>query len=190
MLVDDHPQHAVWAKKILKNSGFHTLSFLPTISGLLFQMEKLKPHVVMINIESPDQEILESLSLLSRHQPTPVVMLSKEEDPTFIHQAINAGVTTYRVEDLDPEKTRAIIHTTIAQFERFQALRQQLYETQRELTDITVINKAKYLLIKNKRISEQDAHKSLRTLAMNNNKTMANVARNVVTILDKGKQET
>lgn len=162
---------------------------LTTASGLLFQIQQHKPHVVIIDIESPDRDILESLSVINQHNPTPVVMFSNEDDPAFIHQAIHAGVTAYMIEDINPDKVKPVIDAAIAQFEMFQALRRQLDDTQRELNDRDAIDNAKRLLMKHQKISEPDAYKNLRTLAMNNSQSIATVAQNVIAILDKAKPE-
>lgn len=189
MLVDDQPQRGAMVEKALTASGFQVVSLLGSASGLLFQIQQHKPHVVMIDIESPDRDILESLSVINQHNPTAVVMFSNEDNPAFIHQAIHAGVTAYMIEDVKPDKVKPVIDAAIAQFEIFQALRRQLIDTQRELSDRNTIDKAKRLLMKHQKISEPDAYKNLRTLAMNNSQAIATVAQHVIAILDKAKPE-
>lgn len=189
MLVGARPEHSAMLEKGLSKSGLQVISTLPDASGLLFQIEQHKPQVIIVLTPTPDRELLENLSLIEQHRPTPIVMFSREEDPILIEQAIHAGVNAYRVENIDPEKVRPVIDTAIIQFKMFQALHCQLSSTERELADNKVIVQAKRLLIKQHKLSEQDAHKNLRTLAMNNSQTMATVARNVVAILENGKSE-
>ncbi len=185
MLVDDHPQRAAMVEQTLKACGFDIVSILTSASGLLFQIQEHKPHVVMIDIESPDRDILESLSLINQHNPTPVVMFSNEDDPGFIRQAINAGVSAYMMEAINPEKVKPAIDVALAQFEMFQALRRQLSTTQQALDDKNILDKAKLLLMKHQKISEPEAHKNMRSLAMNNSQTIVDVAKNVIAILVK-----
>lgn len=183
MLVDDHPQRAAMVEQALKACGFHIVAMLASASGLLFQIQELKPHVVMIDIESPDRDVLESLSLINQHNPTPVVMFSNEEDPAFIRQAINVGVSAYMMEDINPEKVKPVIDVALAQFEMFQSLRRQLSSTQQELDDKKILDKGKRLLMKHQKIAEPEAHKHMRNLAMNNNQTLVDIAKNVIAIL-------
>lgn len=185
MLVDDHPQRAAMVEQALKVCGFHVVAMLASASGLLFQIQELKPHVVMIDIESPDRDVLESLSLINQHNPTPVVMFSNEEDPAFIRQAINVGVSAYMMEDINPDKVKPVIDVALAQFEMFQTLRRQLSSTQQELDDKNILDKAKRLLMKHQKIAEPEAHKNMRNLAMNNNQTLVDVAKNIIAILDQ-----
>lgn len=184
MLVDDHPERATMLEQTLQSCGYNIVSVLSSASGLLFQMEQLKPHVVMIDIDSPDRDVLESLAIINQHNPTPVVMFSNEDDPGFIKQAVRAGVSTYMLEDIKPDRVRPLIDVAIAQFEMFQSLRRQLDDTQKKLADRETIDKAKRLLMQHQKISEQNAYNNMRTLAMNNSQSIAEVARNVIAILD------
>lgn len=185
ILVDDRPQRAAMIEKAMNVCGFDIVSKLNCVSSLLFKIQEHKPHVVMIDIELPGREILESLSLINQHNPIPVVMFSNEDDPAFIYEAINAGVSAYMIEDINPDKVKPVIDVAFAQFEMCQALRRQLRSTQQELNDKNTLDKAKYLLMKHQQISEPEAHKNMRTLAMNNSQTLVDVAKNVLAILDK-----
>ena len=185
ILVDDRPQRAAMIEQAMNVCDFDVVSILSCASGLLFKIQEHKPDVVMIGIDSPDRDILENLSLISQHKPTPVVMFSNEDAPEFIYEAINAGVSAYMIEAINPDKVKAIIDVALAQFESFHALRRQLRSTQQELNDKNTLDKAKRLLMKHQKIYESEAHKNMRTLAMNNSQTLVDVAKNVIAILDK-----
>lgn len=185
MLVDDHPDRACLVEAELQAQGFEVLSLIPTASGLLFQMEQLKPDVVLIDLESPDRDVLESLSLINDHNPRPVVMFSQEQDPDFISQAVNAGVTAYLCEDINPAKVKPAIDAAMAQFENFQKIRQQLIDTQTQLQDRKTIDRARGLLMDQHKLSEAKAFEMLRKFAMDNNKSLGESARLVVQMLEK-----
>jgi response regulator NasT len=165
------------------------VSVLSSASGLLFQIEQRRPQVVMIDLESPDRDILESLAVLNRQLPTPVVMFSREQDPAFIQQAIAAGVSAYLAEGVDPDKVKTAIDIAIAQFEHFQALRRNFEEAQRELESRKLVDRAKRLLMAHQRIDEEKAYAQMRRLAMSSNQTIAAVAAGVIAILDRNPAE-
>ena len=190
MLVDDNPERAAMVERALGSHGFTVVSVLPTASGLLFQMEQHRPQVVMIDLESPDRDILESLAVLNLHQPTPVVMFSRELDPAFIQQAIAAGVSAYLAEGVDPDKVKTAIDIAIAQFEHFQALRRDFEEARRELENRKLVDRAKRLLMAHQHIDEEKAYAQLRRLAMNSNQKVTAVAAGVIAVLDGNSAET
>ena len=190
MLVDDSPERAAMVEAALGCQGFNVVAVLPTASGLLFQMEQHRPQVVMIDLESPDRDILESLAVLNQQQPTPVVMFSRELDPAFIQQAIAAGVSAYLAEGVDPDRVKTVIDIAIAQFEHFQALRRNFEETLRELESRKLVDRAKRLLMAHQKIDEDQAYAQMRKLAMNSNQKITAVATGVIAILDKNSAES
>ncbi|MGK2915789.1 MAG: ANTAR domain-containing response regulator [Porticoccaceae bacterium] len=183
ILVDDHPERAALVEEALRQSGFNLVAVLTTASGLLFQIEQHRPHLIMVELESPDRDILESLALVNEHNPTAIVMFSQQDDTDFIQQAVKAGVTAYIIDGINPQKVKPIINVAMAQFEAFQFLRQSLEDTRQELDERKIIDRAKTLVMAHHGVSEQDAYVSLRQLAMNSNQRIAAVAANVIAIL-------
>ncbi|MGB2002014.1 MAG: ANTAR domain-containing response regulator, partial [Porticoccaceae bacterium] len=66
-----------------------------------------------------------------------------------------------------------------------QSLRQALDTTRDRLETLSTIDKAKSLLIKQHKFTEEQAHQQLRSLSMDSNQTMQQVAKSVVAILGK-----
>ena len=73
----------------------------------------------------------------------------------------------------------------MAQFKSFQSLRQKLDTTRTQLESLSVIDKAKRLLMDQQGISEDSAHKVLRNLSMDSNQSLPQAAKSVVQILNK-----
>lgn len=185
MLVDDLPERAAIVNTHLVVAGYEVVSRLPTASGLLFQIEQHRPDIILIDLQSPGRDVLESLSVINAHNPTPVVMFSEEEDPGFIAEAVDAGVSAYLMGSFDAKRVKPVIDVAIAQFKSFQSLRQALDTTRDRLETLSTIDKAKSLLIKQHQFSEEQAHQQLRSLSMDSNLTMQQAAQSVVTILGK-----
>ena len=189
MLVDDLPERAAIVNTHLVVAGYEVVSRLPTASGLLFQIEQHRPDIILIDLQSPGRDVLESLSVINAHNPTPVVMFSEEEDPGFIAEAVDAGVSAYLMGSFDAKRVKPVIDVAIAQFKSFQSLRQALDTTRDRLETLSTIDKAKSLLIKQHQFTEEQAHQQLRSLSMDSNLTMQQAAQSVVTILGKNNQK-
>ncbi len=185
ILVDDDRARASAVEVNLTQAGFTVLSVIPTGSGLLYQMAQQEPDVVIIALDSPDRDVLESLAIVSSHNARPVVMFSESGDQSFIADAIGAGVTAYQAEDISPRRVRAAIDVAIAQFSAFSSIRQELDQTRRQLSERKDVEKAKGLLMEVHRVTEEAAFSTLRKLAMDKNKTLGEAARDVVAILEK-----
>lgn len=185
MLVDDDRDRAGAVEARLREVGFQVLSVIPTAAGLLYQVAQREPDVVIIALDSPDRDVLESLSIASAHNPRPVVMFSEAGDQQFITDAIRAGVTAYQAEDISPARVRVAIDIAMAQFSTFTALREQLADTRRQLDGRKLVEKAKGLLMAAHDINEDQAHATLRRLAMDKSRTLEEASRDVIAILNK-----
>jgi len=185
ILVDDDRDRAAMVEARLREVGFDVLSVIPTGSGVLYQMQQREPDVVIIALDSPDRDVLESLSIASSHNPRPVVMFSESGDQNFIADAIRAGVTAYQAEDISPARVRAAIDIAVAQFSAFNDLKQELDDTRRQLADRKAVEKAKGLLMAIHAVTEEEAFRTLRKLAMDKNRTLGESASDVIAILQK-----
>ncbi|MFA5494412.1 MAG: ANTAR domain-containing protein [Porticoccaceae bacterium] len=190
MLVDDSPERAVMVEECLWAAGFEVVLVIPSAAGLLFQIEKSRPDVVLMELESPDRDVLESLAIVNHHNPTPVLMFTQEGDPDYIRQAVSAGISTYLMGGINPAQVRPVIDVAIAQFRVFQALRDELHSTRVQLEERKLIEQAKGLLMAHKNIGEDEAHRLLTKLAMDANQRLPVVAKTVLaTLSHQGKRK-
>ncbi|MEM6999366.1 MAG: ANTAR domain-containing protein [Pseudomonadota bacterium] len=180
LLVDDDQQRAGWLQAELVGMGFAVHSIVDDPMRVLRVMSDVQPDVVVIDMASPGRDILESLSILAEHQPTPVVMFTGEEDPDYISKAVDAGVSAYIVGTIDTDKVKPVIEVAIAQFHHFQRLRTELKQTQSELAQSKAIDQAKRMLMRSLGLSEAEAYEHLRGEAMNTGAKIGEVAERVI----------
>ena len=183
MVVDDNPGRALLVEERLQGCGYQVVSVIPSASGLLFQIEQHGPDVILIDLESPDRDILESLAIVNLHNPRPVVMFTQEENPEYINQAVTAGISTYMVGAINAEQVKPVIDVAIAQFRSFQTLRDQLATTRTQLEERKLVEQAKGLLMAYRKLDENEAHRMLTKLAMDNNQRLPEAARAVLATL-------
>lgn len=183
MLVDDHEDRAEQVEAALNAKGYQVVRRLHSASGLLREMDICKPDLVIMDLGSPDRDILESCTLITQFNPTPIVMFSGAEDHEIIKQAIQAGVSAYRTEGLDPARVQPVLEVAIAQFQAFQSLREALANTQTQLATRSATEQAKGLLMAHQSLSETEAHGLLQKLAMQQGQRIDDVARQVIQTL-------
>lgn len=185
MLVDDLPQRSARVERTLIHEGFDVILRLPSAAGLLFQIEHHQPDVILIDLQSPGRDVLDSLSVVNVHNPTAVVMFSEQQDPNYIADAVDAGVTAYLMGEVDTDRVKPVIDVAMAQFKAFQALRQSLHTTRLKLESMSTIDSAKGLLMEQQSLTEDQAHATLRELSMKTNQTLPQAANSVIQILKK-----
>ncbi len=99
----------------------------------------------------------------------------------FAGAALNAG-TVLSPECAGPRLGRSLLELLQGQAQRLHKLNGELCEVKEALEDRKLIEKAKGMLMKHRRLSEQEAHKMLRDLAMKQSCRMAEVAGRLVSM--------
>jgi response regulator NasT len=184
MVVDESRDRAELLTHALAGSGHEIISYASSTFNLHQQVEALQPDVIVIDTESPDRDTLEHLCLVSRNQPRPIVMFTHDDDSGKIREAVRAGVNAYVVDGLSTERISPIIDVAIARFQEYQALRQELQEANTKLAERKDIDRAKGILMKSRKLSEDEAYRALRKLAMDKNLRIGEVAQQVISVAE------
>jgi len=184
LLIDENRQRAESLTSALDNSRYKISHLASPDMSLLKQVDELQPDIIVIDIESPNRDILESLSTISYYSPKPVVMFSGEQDTDTINQYIESGVSAYVVGDLQTERVKPILDAAVARFREFQKLKEELSDTKQQLASRNLIDQAKRLLMKKKNLSEDDAFKAMRKTAMDTGQKLDDVAKTLISLLN------
>lgn len=181
ILVIDESQHrAVEICTGLIKAGHQVAAVLPSALELIERIEEIKPDIILIETESPSRDTLEHLAVMNDAMPRPVVMFSRDRDSNTIRSAIKAGVAAYVVDGFEIDRLKPIVDVAIARFEEHQALKLELANASRKLSERKIIDKAKGILMKTRGMDEEAAYAALRKLAMEKSQPLAKVAANLV----------
>lgn len=145
---------------------------------------RLRPDVVIVDAESPGRDTLENLAAVSSSSPRPVVVFSEDASAEPMQAALKAGVSAYVISGLHPQRLMPVLQVAIARFEQDRALRGQLDEAQTQLSERKLIERAKGVLMDDVGLSEEQAYKHLRKLAMDRGQRMGQVAERIVAARD------
>jgi response regulator NasT len=144
-------------------------------------LARLAPDVIVIACESPDRDTLESLRDANEGNPRPVVMFVDRSTPGLAEAAVEAGVAAYVVDGLSAGRVRPVLEVAMSRFELMQKLRADLQKAQSDLASRKAIDRAKGLLMQERGLSEDQAYKLLRKLAMDTGRPMGAVANDLLT---------
>ena len=180
LVIDESQQRAVEICSGLIQAGHQVAAVLPSALELVARIEEIKPDIILIETESPSRDTLEHLGVMNRDMPRPVIMFSQDDDQDTIRQAIRSGVAAYVVDGFDIDRLRPVVDVAVAHFEEHQALKRELAETSRKLSERKVIEKTKGILMKSRGMDEEAAYGALRKLAMERSQPLAKVADNLV----------
>jgi response regulator NasT len=180
MLVDDDPGRGAILRQALTDAGYAVFNCPLRGVNLLAELQRSGADVIIVDMDVPDRDTLESVRHISRDFPRPVVMYAESADADIMRQAVQAGVSAYVVDDINPRRVKPILEVAVARFKEFQALRDELEKTRNTLAERKVVDRAKGILMKKRGMDEETAYQALRKLAMDRNQRLADVARTVV----------
>jgi response regulator NasT len=184
LVIDEDPVRSAILQAGLREAGFLNVILLGNATGLLEQVYRVDPEVILIGLENPRRDVLEQMFQVSRIVRRPIAMFVDQSDAGTTAAAIDAGVSAYIVDGLKKERMKHILDLCISRFNAFSRLQDELDRAKSALEARKVIDRAKGILMKRKGLSEEDAYALLRTTAMNEKRKIAEVAQSVITAAD------
>ena len=180
LLADDDAARAGALTKVL--SADPSLTILRARSGELLAdaVAALAPDVVLVDMARPDRDALEGIRGVASNQPRPIVLFVDQDDAGFMEEAIRAGVSSYNVLGVPPPDVKPILRAAAALFRHHQIARAELLDAEKRLREREIVDRAKAILIRERRIGEPDAYRWLRTRAMSTGRRIPDIAREVV----------
>jgi len=183
-IVDDDNSWSIILEKALEDAGYEVIAVLSSKDNVLMHIEQRQPDVIIVDMESPNRDSLESMRIVTQYNPKPIVMFTNDADDEMISEAINAGVSAYVVDGFNESRIQPIMNVAIARFREFQALRSELEKTKSSLEERKIIEKAKGIVMAQRQCNEDEAYQILRNLSMDNNKRIVEIAEQLVSITD------
>lgn len=183
LLVDQNAARASILEEGLREAGLRDITILRETQSLLRRIVDIDPDVIFIDLENPNRDVLEQMFQVSRSVRRPIAMFVDQADTETIRAAVESGVGAYVVDGLQKARVKTILDTAVSHFNTFNRLRDELERANQQLEDRKVVERAKGILMKERKLSEADAYALLRTAAMNENRRIVDVARSVVSTI-------
>lgn len=180
MIVDNDVERTKPLKQSLLDTGYEVIAHLRDTVNLDDACCELKPDIVIIDTDSPSRDTLENICVMTMNEPRPIVMFTHDGDKEQIKLATQAGVCAYVVGSIPNERLRPVIDAAVARFEEFKHLREALNEANNKLNERKVIERAKGLIMKQRKIDEEEAYSLLRSMAMQKNMRIASLSEQIV----------
>ena len=189
LVVDENKIRASLIEEGLRDAGYTQVTIIDRMHGLARSIADINPDIIVIDLENPDRDMLESVFHISRAVRRPIAMFVDKSDEATIEAAVDAGVSAYIVDGLKQERVRPILKMAISRFNAFARLSRELEETRSELENRKLIERAKGFLMRSRGLSEEAAYALMRRTAMNQNRKIVEIAQSLVTaasLLDPG----
>jgi response regulator NasT len=184
LIVDSNAKRAATVQRGLDDFVDADVHVVARGSDLVTLLRTHGPNVAIVSLDAPDRALVDQLRAASRETPRPIVLFVERSDEALMREAVATGVSAYVVDGLAPERVKAVVDVAMARFEATEGLRRELEEAKTTLAERKIIDRAKGILMQTRAMSEDEAYKALRKLAMDQGRKMADVAQTVVSVSD------
>jgi response regulator NasT len=152
------------------------------------QVEAIRPDLVIIDISLPDRDTLEDIRTVAAANP--VVMFAGTDDPDFAREAIAAGVCSYNLSGVAYADLKPIMASAIALFQRYRHVETELAAARALLEERRLIERAKAILMRDRKMTEPEAYRWLQKKAMNESRKLAQIVAEFVESHEKQGRES
>jgi len=166
--------------RVASRAGYRLAKLIGREDAAARYVESLRPDAMIIVSDRIDEPILRQIDAVMNTRPIPMLVFTRDSRPETIDRAVKAGATTYVVDCNDPERLSALLGVAMARFDEQQRLKKELMITKNALQERKIVEKAKGIIMKSKSLSEDQAYKAMRNLAMNHNKRIGEIAKQII----------
>jgi response regulator NasT len=180
LIIDENRLRAAVIEDGLRDAGYSNLVIVHDVDGIARRIADISPDVIVIDLENPNRDVLESMFQLSRAVKRPIAMFVDRSDQAAIEAAVDAGVSAYVVDGLKRERVKPILDMAISRFNAFARMARELEDARSQLESRKIVDRAKGILMKTRGLSEADAYAALRKTAMNQNRKISEIAESLI----------
>ena len=182
LIIDSNDDRAAIVEAGLSDYGDAQILRMGLLTDLVRKIEEIQPDVIFVDVDSPDRDTLENMRSVSAVMPRPIVMFVEESAASLAEEALRAGVSAYIVDGLSAKRVKPILDVAILRFKVFQKMKEELDKAKSDLASRKVVERAKGLLMEQRKLSEEDAYKLLRNTAMKEGKSILEIADSLISI--------
>ncbi len=184
VLVEDDPVARMDIREMLAEENIITVGECGDgLSGVNL-VRALKPDLVLMDIKMPVMDGIEAARIMNEDKVAPVLLMTAYSQGEFIDEARKVGVLAYLVKPVSKQNLIPACKIAVQRYQEFYTLREEILSLQDALEARRVIEKAKGLLQKKYMLDEHAAFKKIRQIAMNQRKTMKEVAEAILMTLE------
>ncbi|WP_420994569.1 ANTAR domain-containing response regulator [Cupriavidus sp. 30B13] len=180
---DGDPLNVETIQAGLISAGFTDIDTVDADLRLPDAIAARQPDLIIIASESAARDTVEHVCVSTQHAPRPIVLFTDNDDAQRIKAALTAGITAYIVDGLRAERVKTVLDVAYARFQLDQELRAELDATRLQLAERKEVERAKGLLMKERGMTEDEAYKRLRNMAMERGIKLVEAARRVIDVM-------
>jgi AmiR/NasT family two-component response regulator len=180
LIAEDDPVIALGLETKLASLGHEVVARVADGRRAVEEAARTEPDAVVMDVVMPGVDGLEAACAITRDRPVPIVAITAHDQPEYLARAIRCGVAAYLVKPVDGRQVDRALRLAVSRHREFEAMRNEVGRLQEALETRRLVERAKGILMDRSGLSEGDAFLLIQRRARDNNRTMADVARQLI----------
>lgn len=189
LVIDDHEPSRRHLINVLLAGGYELVGEGSSGKLALALAQTATPDVMLMAVGLADLDGIQAASEILKNMLLPVVLITSHYDATTVERATKAGVMALLLKPVRVEAVSPAIELAISRFKDFHALQQENESLKENLESRKIIERAKGLLMEQRRLSEEQAYSLIKKASMNMRKPMSDVAQAILLAAEISKQK-
>lgn len=181
VIVDDDPIIRMDLRATLESAGYEVIGEARDgIEGVNL-CETLRPDAVLMDIQMPLFNGLSAAQMINaRGLCDCIIILTAYSMEEYVRAAADQGIMGYLVKPVSREMLIPTVEIALSRAASIRSLQKEVDGAKQEAKDRKVIERAKGILMKNENLTEDQAYKRMRKLAMDNRCPMVSIAEMLI----------
>lgn len=181
VIADDEPITMMDLCEMLKESGYDVVGEAADGFDAVEICRKYRPDLVLMDVKMP---LLDGISatkiIMNEGLSDSVVLLTAYSGNEFVEQAKDAGVMGYLVKPVDEKCLLPAIEVAISKGKEIKKIKADAAKAKEDLESRKTIERAKGILMKKHKLTEDEAYNKIRKLSMDKRCSMAKIAEAIM----------
>jgi response regulator NasT len=177
LIADDDVHVRANLREMLEDLGYLVVGEAGDGEQAISMARQLRPDVVLTDIKMPYKDGIEVARVLRDEQVAPVILTTSYSSREMAIQACQAGVLGYLLKPIHESELMPIIEVARDRWNDHWKRKEELNDLREQIETRTVIENAKEYLMQHQGLRESDAFRKIQRMAMNNRRSMREVAQ-------------
>jgi response regulator NasT len=167
-------------KEILSHAGYLVVGEVGDGRSALKVVFQNEPDLVIMDSQLPGLRCLEVAGIIEEHRAAPVILLASAHELDILDGDGASRILGYLVKPVCEASLIPALEVAVANFKKLLKLEQENKKLKETLEARRVVEKAKGILMRGKKLSEDEAYRYLQKQSMDRCIPMARVAKELI----------
>lgn len=181
LIVDDQPLIRADTRDILEDNGYEVIGEACDGFEAVSMCKNLSPDLVLMDIDMPILDGIKAGKIITKENLAGgILLLTSFSDKEYIEQAKSIGAFGYIVKPVSERLLIPTIEMSLSKVREFEQMKKDLEKLNSKLNERNIVERAKRILIREFKISEDEAYTRIRKLSMDKRSTMLEISKMII----------